>query len=73
MSPLANAIVSEADLYRAEPYYPLCAFVCGNCRLVQLEQYEAPEAIFSEYSYFSSYSTTWLEHAEQYAAYATRR
>jgi SAM-dependent methyltransferase len=73
MSPLANAIVTEADLQRPEPFYPLCAFACANCFLVQLEEYEAPQAIFSEYPYFSSYSTTWLEHVEQYAAHATHR
>jgi 2-polyprenyl-3-methyl-5-hydroxy-6-metoxy-1,4-benzoquinol methylase len=73
VSPLANAIITEADLRRAEPFYPLCAFVCGSCYLVQLEEFEAPEAIFSDYSYFSSYSTTWLEHVERYTAYATRR
>jgi SAM-dependent methyltransferase len=50
-----------------EPYYPLRALVCGNCFLVQLEEFETPEQIFSDYAYFSSYSSSWLEHSRHYA------
>jgi SAM-dependent methyltransferase len=46
--------------------HPLHAFVCDACLLVQLELFETPEAIFREYAYFSSYSTSWLAHAERY-------
>ena len=49
-----------------EPYYPLHVLVCNNCFLVQLPEYVKPESIFSEYDYFSSYSTSWVEHARQY-------
>jgi hypothetical protein len=57
-----------------EPFYPLRAYVCGACFLVQLQEFETPEAIFAEdYAYFSSYSTTWLRHAEEYAANMIRR
>jgi SAM-dependent methyltransferase len=49
-----------------EPFYPLCALVCGECLLVQLEQFETPESIFSDYAYFSSYSTSWLAHSRRY-------
>jgi SAM-dependent methyltransferase len=49
-----------------ERTYPLRALVCEGCYLVQLEAFEAPESIFSEYPYFSSYSSTWLEHARAY-------
>ncbi len=73
LSPLANSLLSEADLVRPEPFYPLRAFVCADCLLVQLEEFEPPEAIFSEYAYFSSYSTTWLDHAARYAELATAR
>jgi SAM-dependent methyltransferase len=67
MSPLANRYLEAGELNAMEPFYPLCAYVCGACLLVQLEQFEAPEKIFSEYAYFSSYSDSWLEHAERYA------
>lgn len=67
MSPLANSFV-PADRARAmEPFYPLHAWVCGACRLVQLEEFESPARIFSDYRYFSSYSESWLRHAHAYA------
>jgi hypothetical protein len=49
-----------------EPFYPLKVYVCEECLLVQLSEYVSPEAIFSEYAYFSSYSDSWLKHAESY-------
>ncbi len=67
MQPLANAFLSEQQLDEMERFYPLHAFVCGSCFLVQVEEFESPEEIFSQYAYFSSFSTTWLERAEQYA------
>jgi SAM-dependent methyltransferase len=66
MSPLCETYPSPADLNRGEVYYPLHVYVCEHCFLVQLEQYESPENIFSDYAYFSSYSDSWLKHAEQY-------
>ncbi|HEV7134398.1 MAG TPA: class I SAM-dependent methyltransferase [Gaiellaceae bacterium] len=67
MSPVANDFLREEDLGRMEPYYPLCALVCAQCLLVQLEAFEPPERIFSdEYAYFSSYSQGWLDHARRY-------
>jgi len=50
-----------------EPFYPLHAYVCDNCWLVQLEQYESAESIFGNYLYFSSYSDQWLRHCRDYA------
>lgn len=67
VSPLANSYLQPDQLKAMEPFFPLRALVCGECWLVQLEDYESPEAIFSDYAYFSSYSTTWLEHARRYA------
>jgi hypothetical protein len=72
-TPLANSYLTEAELSGAERYYPLCAMVCDRCLLVQVEQYEAPETIFGEYAYFSSFSTTWLEHSRRYAEMAIER
>jgi 2-polyprenyl-3-methyl-5-hydroxy-6-metoxy-1,4-benzoquinol methylase len=67
MSPMANAYRKQDELGRMERFYPLRAYVCGTCLLVQLEEFESPEEIFSEYAYFSSYSKSWLEHAKSYA------
>jgi SAM-dependent methyltransferase len=66
MSPLCETYPSLADLNHGEVYYPLHVYVCEHCFLVQLEQYETPENIFSDYAYFSSYSDSWLKHAENY-------
>jgi SAM-dependent methyltransferase len=66
MSPLANSYLAEDQVNGMEPFYPLRALVCGECFLVQLEEFETPHAIFSDYAYFSSYSSTWLEHARRY-------
>jgi SAM-dependent methyltransferase len=66
MSPLCETYPAAADLARGEVYYPLHVYVCGECFLVQLEEYETPENIFGDYAYFSSYSDSWLKHAETY-------
>jgi len=66
MHPLSNAYIKPGKLNRMEPFYPLHAFVCSKCFLVQIEEFESPEAIFSDYAYFSSYSDAWLKHCENY-------
>jgi SAM-dependent methyltransferase len=66
MSPLCESYVAPDRLNAMEPFYPLAARVCRDCLLVQLEEYVAPEQIFSEYAYFSAYSDAWLEHARRY-------
>lgn len=66
MSPLCESFLPEDRLNEMEPFYPLHVYVCDSCFLVQLEQYVSPEAIFSDYAYFSSYSTSWVEHARRY-------
>jgi len=66
MSPLANSYLKENQLYKMEPFYPLHAYVCEVCYLVQLNEFQSPEQIFSEYAYFSSYSESWLNHAKRY-------
>ncbi|NNE20309.1 MAG: methyltransferase domain-containing protein [Myxococcales bacterium] len=66
MSPLANSYLSTDQLDRMEPFYPLHAYVCGECFLVQLQEFETPEHIFTEYAYFSSVSDSWVAHAEAY-------
>lgn len=73
MSPPCERLVSFEQLNHMEPFYPLCVYVCAQCFLVQLQEYIAPQAIFSHYAYFSSYSTSWLKHAEQYVAMISER
>jgi SAM-dependent methyltransferase len=66
MSPLANSYLAPEQVNAMEPFYPLRALVCEKCLLVQLEEFETPERIFSDYAYFSSYSSSWLEHSRRY-------
>jgi len=66
MSPLCESFLTVDQVDQMEPYFPLHALVCGDCFLVQLQAYVRPEHIFSEYAYFSSYSTSWVEHARRY-------
>lgn len=73
MSPLCETYPSADELNRGEVYYPLHVYVCDHCYLVQLEQYESAESIFSDYPYFSSYSDSWLKHAENYCSQMTHR
>jgi SAM-dependent methyltransferase len=73
MSPLCNTHISPDQLNRMEPFYPLHAFVCDDCFLVQLEEYVSPAELFTEYAYFSSYADSWVEHARRYAEAMIRR
>lgn len=67
MSPLSESYLTARQLNEMEPFYPLRAHVCEACFLVQVQEYVAPERIFSEYAYFSSYSDAWLAHAQTYS------
>lgn len=73
MSPLSNSYLKREDLQKMEPFYPLHAFVCENCRLVQLMEFQSPEQIFGDYAYFSSYSESWLSHVKAYTELMTER
>lgn len=73
MSPLCESYVPADKVDGQESFYPLHVRVCGNCLLVQLPAYVAGEDIFSDYLYFSSYSTSWVEHARRYAEDMTER
>ena len=66
-APLSNACLTAEQLRLPEPHYPLCAYVCEECLLVQVEEVVSAEQIFGEYLYFSSYSDAWLRHADAYA------
>lgn len=67
MSPLSNRFLSQEQVSKMEPFYPLETYVCPECFLVQLKAFESPENIFSDYVYFSSYSTSWLDHVKNYS------
>ena len=66
MSPLCESFVRADRLNHMEPFYPLHVRICSECLLVQLDEYVSPENIFSDYAYFSSYSDSWVKHAERY-------
>jgi SAM-dependent methyltransferase len=66
LSPLCESYVKAEELGNPETLYPLHVFVCENCFLVQLPEHVSPKAIFEEYAYFSSYSDSWLRHAQSY-------
>jgi predicted TPR repeat methyltransferase len=67
LSPLSNAFIPADRAGDGEMFYPLHAWVCGHCRLVQLEAFETPAAMFSDYLYFSGFSDTWRHHVQAYA------
>lgn len=72
-SPLANAYLSAAQLDDPERFYPLRVFVCESCFLVQLPLTVAPEEIFADYAYFSSFSDSWVRHARAYVGQMVER
>jgi 2-polyprenyl-3-methyl-5-hydroxy-6-metoxy-1,4-benzoquinol methylase len=73
MSPLANSYVDPERASAAEPFYPLHAYVCSTCFLVQLQEFESPQHIFGDYLYFSSFSSSWLDHARRYVTAVSER
>jgi len=73
MSPLCETYPAAADFQKGEIYYPLHVYTCEKCFLVQLEEYEKAENIFSDYPYFSSYSDSWLQHSERYCSSMKQR
>lgn len=72
-SPLCQTHVAPEDLQKMEPFFPLHAYLCERCFLVQLQEFVSPSDIFSEYAYFSSYSTSWVEHARNFCDLAIGR
>ena len=72
-SPPANAYLTAEELGNPEPTFPLHAYVCGSCFLVQLQDFQSPDELFGDYAYFSSYSDTWMKHVERYCDDMIRR
>ena len=73
MVPLSNSYLKPLELNQMEPFYPLHAYVCERCFLVQLQEFVSPMELFTDYAYFSSYSDSWLQHAGTYAEMMVRR
>src|SRR5689334_4584343 len=73
MSPLCESFLTSDELDQAEHYYPLHIYLCSQCLLVQLREYVSPQHIFEQYAYFSSYSTSWVDHAAEYCRRITER
>jgi SAM-dependent methyltransferase len=73
MSPLCESFLTKDQLDDMERYFPLHVLLCGQCYLVQLREYVNPEHIFSEYAYFSSYSTSWVAHAKSFCEMIAKR
>jgi 2-polyprenyl-3-methyl-5-hydroxy-6-metoxy-1,4-benzoquinol methylase len=67
-TPLANSFLSKKMLNEKEEFFPLKVLVCKKCHLVQLEEVETPQNIFTNYAYFSSYSKSFLDHAKNYVS-----
>src|SRR5215470_15357767 len=73
-SPLCETFLTPEQTDRMEPFFPLHVLVCDECWLVQLKQYVAAEGIFTDhYPYYSSFSTSWVEHARKYCEMITAR
>src|ERR1700749_4016848 len=66
-SPASNSFLTKEELNEPEVFFPLKVYTCHKCFLVQLDEYKKSDAIFTnQYAYFSSYSSTWLQHAKEY-------
>lgn len=68
-SPLCEEFVKPENVNKGQVIYPLHVYVCKQCMLVQVEEYVSPQEIYSDYYYYSSYSDSWLKHAEEYTDY----
>jgi SAM-dependent methyltransferase len=73
MYPLSNSYLSAEETNQMARYYPLHVFVCDQCLLVQIQAFETPEFIFTNYLYTSSYSESWLKHCERYTEMICQR
>ena len=73
-SPPSNSFLTKEQMNEPEVFYPLKLFVCDKCFLVQIDEYKKSDDIFDkDYAYFSSFSTSWLDHARKYVDMITER
>ncbi|MCI9229276.1 MAG: class I SAM-dependent methyltransferase [Dorea sp.] len=74
VAPLSNDYLANNRLSKGQHTLPLKVFYCDACKLVQVVDYEMPEGVFNEeYKYYSSFSTSWLKHSENYVDYIVKR
>nr|WP_277816389.1 class I SAM-dependent methyltransferase [Neptunicella marina] len=73
MSPLCETFIPPSQLNQPEVFYPLHAYVCEQCLLVQVHEFVSPDEIYQDYPYFSSYSDSWVEHAHRYCENIVQR
>lgn len=74
MSPVANAMIPAGQSNVSEMFYPLHVYLCKECLLVQIPNTVSRTEIFNDaYTYYSSYSASWLKHAQNYVEMATDR
>ncbi|MCB1120834.1 MAG: methyltransferase domain-containing protein [Verrucomicrobiae bacterium] len=71
VQPVCNNMIERQKVNLMEPFYPLRVHFCPHCYLVQLDEYASRDDIFSDYTYFSSFSDTWLKHASKYVDWVT--
>jgi SAM-dependent methyltransferase len=73
-APASNSYLNKEDLHKEESTYPLKVYVCKKCKLVQLDECKKSDDIFNkEYAYFSSFSSSWLQHAKSYVEEITKK
>ncbi len=73
-TPISNDFLRPESVLGGEPYYPLRVFVCRKCRLAQLQDFfKLGDLIREDYTYFSSFSSSWLEHSKRYAEQMSKR
>ncbi len=73
-APLSNSYLKESQLEESEIYYPLKVFVCEQCWLVQRDDHKKFNEIFNnEYAYFSSFSSSWLKHSQNFVTMITEK
>ena len=70
--PSSNSFLKKEELEK-EKTYPLCVYICEKCLLVQIPEIRTPDELFSNYAYFSSFSDSWLNHAEEYVKMMIKR
>ncbi len=74
MAPIVNNYIKIEDRYTPEVTYPLLVYVCNSCKLIQTLDYNASEELFTEeYAYFSSFSSSWLNHSRNYVEMISKK
>lgn len=74
LQPLSNSYIKKENVCKGQHFLPLKVFYCDECKLTQIENYDAPQEIFNdEYKYYSSFSSSWLKHSSDYVGMIVER